>query len=383
MVTMAAWGFDIAMTNSLQSLDAFNEKFDHPTGARLGFYGSSTQLGGAATIFIAPIIIQKFGRRVMCLIGSIIVVSMAIMQTFSTNFGMFVAGKLLLGFGSTGTQIAAPVLITELAHPSQRARITAMYNTTIYVGLILGAWIAYGTRNIPGNLSWQIPCILQIVLPVYQILTIFFCPESPRWLITRGQEEKARQILIKYHGGGIETPLVRAEIEEIIAGIEADATRFRFTKTDIYAFLSHKGNLHRLFIATVVAVGSQCCGSGLISAYLPQILDGVGLTSTKEKTLINGIINIWTWIVGLAAGWVIPKMKKRFLFLFSTTGMMLAFVVWTALSAKYTTNNSNAYGIGVVAMMFVYNGFYGKHKSFTKSDSQMLIVARCMCFLRL
>lgn len=319
----------------------------------------------------------------MCLIGSVIVVSMAIMQTFSTSFGMFVAGKLLLGFGSTGIQIAAPVLITELAHPSQRARITAMYNTTIYVGLILGAWIAYGTRNIPGNLSWQIPCILQIVLPVYQILTIFLCPESPRWLITRGQEEKARQILIKYHGGGIETPLVRAEIEEIIAGIEADATRLRFTKTDIHAFLSHKGNLHRLFIATVVAVGSQCCGSGLISAYLPQILDGVGLTSTKEKTLINGIINIWTWIVGLAAGWVIPKMKKRFLFLFSTTGMMLAFVVWTALSAKYTANNSNAYGIGVVAMMFVYNGFYGKYQLFTGFGGRMLIIARCTCPLRL
>lgn len=360
MVTMAAWGFDISMTNSLQSLDAFNDKFDHPTGARLGFYGSSTQLGGAATILVAPFIIQKFGRRVMCLLGSVIVVAMAIMQTFATSFDMFVAGKLLLGFGSTGCQIAAPMLITELAHPLQRARITALYNTTIYVGLILGAWIAFGTRNIPGDMSWRIPCLLQIVLPAYQIVTIFLCPESPRWLLSRGKEEQARRILIKYHGGGVETPLVRAEIEEMIAGLEADATRLKFNTTDMRAFLSHKGNLHRMFIATVVAVGSQCCGSGLISAYLPQILDGVGLRSTREKTLINGIINIWTWIVGLGAGWVIPKLSKRFLFLFSTSGMLLAFVVWTALSAIYASNESNSYGIGVVAMMFVYNGFYGE-----------------------
>jgi MFS family permease len=356
---MAAWGFDISMTNSLQSLEAFNEKFDHPTGARLGFYGASTQLGGAFTIFLAPLVIQQFGRRVMILTGATLIVAMAIMQTFALNFEMFVAGKLLLGFGSTCVQIAAPVLITELAHPRQRARITAMYNTTIYIGLILGSWIAYGTRNIPGDRSWQIPCLLQIVLPVYQILTIFLCPESPRWLVSRGHEERARRILIKHHGGGQETLLVRTEMEAIMAGIEADATSIRFNKKDIQTLLSHKGNQHRLFVATVVAVGSQCCGSGLISAYLPQILRDVGMTSVHDLTLINGIINIWTWIVGLAAGFMIPGIRKRFLFLFSTSGMILTFAVWTALAATYERTQQNSYGIGVVAMIFVYNFFYG------------------------
>lgn len=380
---MAAWGFDISMTNSLQSLTAFNERFDHPSGARLGFYGASTQLGGAFTIFVAPFIIQKLGRRAMCLMGSSIIIGMAIMQTFALNFNMFVAAKLLLGFGSTGVQIAAPVLITELAHPRQRARITAMYNTTIYVGLIAGAWIAFGTQDIPGDRSWQIPTILQIVLPAYQVLTIFLCPESPRWLVARGQEEKARKILIKYHGGGEETPLVRAEMEEIMAGIEADASRIRFNKTDISALLSHKGNLHRILIATVVAVGSQCTGSGLISAYLPQILDNVGLTSTREKTLINGIINIWTWIIGLAAGYVIPNLSKRFLFLFSTSGMILTFVVWTALSAIYTQQGGYSYGIGVVAMMFIYNAFYGVSRFIFQRDLSLTNTFRQMCWLPL
>ncbi|KAI9162961.1 Lactose permease [Paramyrothecium foliicola] len=357
-VTMAAWGFDISMTNSLQSLDAFNERFDSPSGSRLGFYGASTQLGGAFTIFIAPFIIQKFGRRTMCFIGSIIVIAMAIMQTFSTSFEMFVAGKLLLGFGSTGVQIAAPMLVTELAHPAQRSRVTALYNTTIYVGLILGAWIAYGTRTIPGDRSWQIPCILQIVLPAYQVLTIFLCPESPRWLASKGREEAAKKILIKHHGGGFETPLVQQEWEEIIAGIEVDATRIKFNKNDIKQLLSHRGNQRRLFIATVVAVGSQCCGSGLISAYLPQILDNVGMTSTREKTLINGIINIWTWLVGLGAGWLIPRIRRRFLFLFSTGGMILTFVVWTTLAALYLERGGSGYGIGVVVSIFIYNFFY-------------------------
>ncbi|TEA12486.1 Lactose permease [Colletotrichum sidae] len=284
---------------------------------------------------------------------------MAIMETFAVSFEMFVAAKILLGFGSTCCQIAAPVLVTELAPPRQRQRITALYNTSIYIGLILGAWIAYGTRNIPGDRSWQIPCLLQVVLPAYQCSTIFLCPESSRWLVARGREDQARRLLIKHHGGGVETNGVKTEMEEILAGIESDASRIRFNKKDICDLLAYKGNQHRLLIATVVAVGSQCCGSGLISACLPQILDRVGMQSTEEKTMINGIINIWTWVVGIAAAIAIPHVKKRSLFLFSTAGMILTFAIWTALSAIYNERGGKQYEIGVVVMVFVYNFFYG------------------------
>ncbi|TDZ13789.1 Lactose permease [Colletotrichum orbiculare MAFF 240422] len=309
-------------------------------------------------MFVAPLIIQKLGRRGMCFIGSVIVMAMATMETFAVSYEMFVAAKLLLGFGSTCFQIAAPVLVTELAPPRQRQRITALYNTFIYIGLILGAWIAYGTRNIPGDRSWQIPCLLQVVLPAYQCCTIFLCPESPRWLVARGREDQARRLLIKHHGGGVETNGVKTEMKEILAGIESDASRM-FHKKGICDLLAYKGNQHRLLIATVVAVGPQCCGSGLISAYLPRILDGVGMQSTEGKTMINGIINIWTWVVGIAAGIAIPHVKKRSLFLFSTAGMILTFAIWTALSAIYNERGDKQYGIGVVAMVFVYNFFYG------------------------
>ncbi|TDZ48254.1 Lactose permease [Colletotrichum trifolii] len=151
-------------------------------------------------------------------------------------------------------------------------------------------------------------------------------------------------------------------MKEILAGIESDASRM-FHKKDICDLLAYKGNQHRLLIATVVAVGPQCCGSGLISAYLPRILDGVGMQSTgeKKKTMINGIINIWTWVVGIAAGIAIPHVKKRSLFLFSTAGMILTFAIWTALSAIYNERGGNQYGIGVVAMIIAYNFFYGVH----------------------
>lgn len=359
MVTMTAWGFDLSMTNSLQALDSFNNEFGSPTGARLGFYGASTQVGGMLSIFFVPYLIDRFGRRLPCFLGSIIVVAMALMQTFATSFNMFIGAKLVLGFGAFVALISAPTLVTELAHPAQRTTITSIYNTLIYVGLIIGSWIAFGTRTIEGPAAWKIPCGLQAVLPAYQVATIWLCPESPRWLVMKGKVEKAKAILIKYHGGGHETFTVQHELEEIIRGIEADKTQLRFKWSDIKAHITHKGNLRRLMICTVVAVGSQCLGSGLVSAYLPAILDQVGLESAYDKTLINGIINIWTWVVGLSSAIIMKRLRRRTVFLTCTTMMVVVFAVWTALAAMYTNTEQRSYGIGVVACIFLFNLFYG------------------------
>ncbi|KAL2109048.1 hypothetical protein VUR80DRAFT_3023 [Thermomyces stellatus] len=359
MVTCAAWGFDLSMTSSLQALDQFNERFDHPSGSRLGFYGACTQVGGMGAMLCVPYVMDRFGRRLPCFAGALIVVAMAFMQTFALNFGMFIGGKVLLGFGAYVAQIAAPSLITELAHPQQRSRITNIYQTTIYVGLVAGAWIAYGTQHLPGNAQWQIPTALQAALPAYEVLMVWFCPESPRWLVMRGRREEGYDLLVKWHGGGRETELVRQEYREIIAGIEQDETALRFRWADIKKHLSARGNLHRLFICTVVAVGSQCCGSSLISAYLPTVLDSVGMTSTKDKTLINGIVNIWSWVVGVTFALLMPRIPRRPLFLISTAGMVVTFAIWTGLAAVYDQTGKKSYGIGVVAVIFLYNGFYG------------------------
>lgn len=141
MITSSSWGFDLSLTNGLQTVDTFMNNFGNPTGARLGFYGASTSIGGLVATFVAGYLVDKLGRRALCFMGALIVIGMAIMETFSSSFRMFTAGKLLLGFGANLQQIGGPVLVTELAHPKQRVVLTSFYNTSIYLGFIIGAWI--------------------------------------------------------------------------------------------------------------------------------------------------------------------------------------------------------------------------------------------------
>lgn len=358
MVTSSSWGFDLSMTNSLQSVSRFMNNFGNPQGAAIGFYGSASSVGGIIAIFVGGSLVHHLGRRACCLVGSVIVIGMAIMETFAVDFHMFTAAKLILGLGANVMQLGGPVLVMELAHPKSRVAISSLYNTNLYFGLVVGAWIAFGTFRMSSSWSWRLPCILQIALPTYQAFMIYLCPESPRWLVTKGRFEDARKILIKYHGDGVETELVKVEIQEIMASVEADATELNLNADGIKSILSSRGNLHRLWISFLTAVGSQCIGSTLISAYLPEILDQVGFNTDKDKTLINGLVQLCSWFAAIAGAVAMPYVMRRTMFLVDTSILLVIFIVWTALAAKYTETGEYALGIAVVVMVFLFNMVY-------------------------
>ncbi len=240
LLTSTAWGFDLSMTNGLQSVSVFMEGFGNPSGATLGFYGASMSVGGITACILGSTLSDRFGRRALTFVGALIVASMVFMETFATSFRMFSGAKLLLGFGSNLQQLAAPVLVTELAHPKQREALTSVYNSSIFIGLIIGSWITFATYGMESAWAWKLPCILQVIVPIYQLAMIWFCPESPRWLASKGRFEEARAILIKYHGNGVEDDVVRAELQEIVAGLEADKTMIKFNREGLMTVLGSK-----------------------------------------------------------------------------------------------------------------------------------------------
>lgn len=73
------------------------------------------------------------------------------------------------------------------------------------------------------NWQWRIPFICQCFACVLVIFSVWFIPESPRWLLAQDREEEATAFLVKYHGNGDPNArLVRLEIEEMKEGIRID-----------------------------------------------------------------------------------------------------------------------------------------------------------------
>ncbi|KZL66990.1 hexose transporter protein (Lactose permease) [Colletotrichum tofieldiae] len=357
-LTSYVGGFDGSMLNGVQTLTHWQEYFDHPRGAMLGLLVNMQVIGGVVSLPLAPFIADKFGRRHPTFLGSIIIIAGALVQGLASKLGMFIAGRFFIGLGGGFVSTAAPPLIGELAYPTHRPIITAIYNTTWYTGAIVAAWSTYGTFKLESNWSWRIPSMLQATVSVFQLCLIYFVPESPRWLIANGRTPEATRILSKYHSGTEQpTELVQLQVAEITGAIEFERS---LESASYLQFIRTKGNRHRLFVVFSFGFIIQWCGNQLISSYIALVLTDIGITDPETQNLINGGLQIFNWVVAVGSGLLVDRLGRRFLLLTSLIGMLIAFTIWTILAAlnQQRPNGSKGLGIGVVVMVFVFFAFY-------------------------
>jgi len=323
----------------------------------LGLLGAITGIGTLAAFPISPYVSDGLGRRPSIALGASIMTIATILQAASNSVGMFIGARFLIGFGLAFAASAAPVLVTEIAFPTQRAQLTSMYNTLWFLGSIIAAWTTFGTFRIPTSWAWRIPSALQALPSVIQVLFIWFVPESPRWLVSKGREDDALKTLAYYHGNGnANDPLVQYEFEEIKAAIDFDknvASNIGWT-----ALFKTPGNLRRMRIIVALAVFSQWSGTGLVAYYLNKVFIALGITDNSTQLLINGILNIFNFIVAITAGFLCERVGRRRLFLISTVGMFVCWTLQTACFALYSTTGNTKAAHTVIAMIFLFFGFY-------------------------
>lgn len=213
-----------------------------------------------------------------------------------------------------------------------------------------------GTFTIPNAWSWRIPSLVQAGPSVIQLIAIWLVPESPRYLIAKGKNDQALQILGKCHArGDVNDELVQIEYREIR---ETLALEKEFEGNGWLELFQTKGNRHRLIILISLGFFSQWSGSGLVSYYMSDVLQGAGVASKKLRLEINGILNIVNFVTALTMCFFIDKLGRRPLFLFATGGMCGSFIVWTICAAEFKKTGIHAVGYLEVAFIFLYYVFY-------------------------
>lgn len=81
---------------------------------------------------------------------------------------------------------------------------------SLITGVFLMQCILRACQHLEGDLQWQIPFALITIFPTYVSIALYFCPESPRWLLLKGRDEDARKALHALHGkrpGGFDVDL--------------------------------------------------------------------------------------------------------------------------------------------------------------------------------
>ncbi|KAK9350312.1 general substrate transporter [Lipomyces doorenjongii] len=353
-------GFDGSMMNGIQSLESWQDFFNHPSGGRLGTMVNGNTIGTLITIPFVPFLCDYFGRRMSVIFGCAVILVGAALQGAAQNFSMFMGARILLGVGGCIASAAAGPYVTECAYPSQRPQATAMMLASWPLGAFVAALVTWGPYNSSlqsSTWSWRIPSILQGFFPLIQFILALFAPESPRWLISKGKIEQARDFFTKYHADGdSEHLLVKVQMAEITATLEEEKAQ---NMSNIVKWIKSPSLRHRLFICFFVPAMLQLEGNALISYYLHIVLNNVGITDSSTQLKFNIGLTVWGLVAGVLVASVVDKFNRRTVFFTGLSSMCFCYVIWTILSltlAQQRDFTDKGLSSGVVTMIFLYNG---------------------------
>ncbi|KAL3425528.1 hypothetical protein PVAG01_02319 [Phlyctema vagabunda] len=226
------YGFDSAAVGSLQAMPGFLAVFGYPDPSNPLGYGldgtvqqlitSLLTLGSFLSSLVAGIFSSFMGRKqalwVACLLNA---VACAIMIA-TENKGVLYFGRLLLGFANGFFVTFSNIYTAEAAPAHLRGIMVALFAYWVNIGSIIGAVVVNYSRVHLDKSSYQIPLGCLYIVPTLLSIGLLFVPESPRWLLHRGHDQKARAALEKLRGQSMEQQYFELEWAEMVRGVDEE-----------------------------------------------------------------------------------------------------------------------------------------------------------------
>jgi len=168
---------------------------------------SDAQVGTTATFYLIGAVIgalgfgyatDRLGRKKLFTITLLVYLTATLLTAFSWNFWSYALFRACTGMGIGGEYAAINSAIDELIPARVRGHVDLVINSTYWIGAALGAGATVfllGGNLISPSLGWRFAFVLGALLGVIIIFVRHFIPESPRWLMTHGQEEEAERIV--------------------------------------------------------------------------------------------------------------------------------------------------------------------------------------------
>merc|ERR1719221_464473 len=242
-------------------------------GLFLGTPGFVAAFGGLCSQFVT----DRFGRRLTFTFGQMTLISGLLFTMFSNSFPVIMLGRVLVGLG-VGIAFAIDYLyIAELAPASHRGSLVSWAEVAINVGLLLGACVNRAFADAPPE-SWRWMLAFGLILPsILTILSLAVMPETPRFLLAKGFELEAAEVLKRTHPEG-------EDVASVIKAIEKerlqDAENEKLGWTPILK--PNKAMRRAILVGIGVAFAQQINASESVVMYSATIFERAHVATTKS-----------------------------------------------------------------------------------------------------
>uniref|UniRef100_A0A0B7A4X1 Major facilitator superfamily (MFS) profile domain-containing protein n=1 Tax=Arion vulgaris TaxID=1028688 RepID=A0A0B7A4X1_9EUPU len=287
---------------------------------------------GSAAIFslLAGFMCDFLGRKTTIMIASVVFVAGAIVMGASENKEMLMAGRIIVGVGIGFASMTVPVYIAEAAPPEIRGRLVTLNQLFITIGILISSIIAGAFSKMKQD-GWRYMLALAGVPGIIQFIGFIYLPESPRWLVMKGKDERAMKVLQRIRG----KENVQDEINEIKQAVEEDKKNEGLVIGRVFATPHVR---KALFVGCGLQIFQQLCGINTVIYYSATILKMAGFPPEDAiwLVLVPNAINFCSTIAGVA---LVERLGRKKLMIGSFIGVLIALIVLAVgfqLSANFS-----------------------------------------------
>lgn len=304
---------------------------------QIGVITAMFSIGGVLGSYYAGRLADRYGRRKVTFLTSMIGIIGSMMLFGSNSYTGFIVGRIVVGIASGASIVVTPLIINEIAPPEWRGALGSMNQVFINLGILLTQSLALKFAD---SYRWRWLLFTGAVVALVNLVLLFQTKESPRWLTTQGRTLEAEIALYRLRRGSYQD--ARNEIQqwrretpdEELA--DQGPTLWRYFQDPAYT------KPRRAITATLT--GQQLCGINSIVFYGVKVISQLLPTHAIQ---INFAISILNVLMTFVASLVMDRFGTKTLLMTSTAIMAIAS---TAISVGINSHTA----VLLVGSTFVY-----------------------------
>ncbi|MFE3411857.1 sugar porter family MFS transporter [Streptomyces mirabilis] len=321
------FGYDSAVING--AVEAIRSRYDIGS-ATLAQVIAIALIGCAIGAATAGRIADRVGRIRCMQISAVLFTVSAVGSALPFALWDLAFWRIIGGFAIGMASVIGPAYIAEVSPAAYRGRLGSFQQAAIVIGIAISQLVNWGILNAAGGdqrgklmglEAWQVMLGVMVVPAVLYGLLSFAIPESPRFLISVGKEDRAREVLKEVEGDKIDLTARVAEIEH------AMKSEHKSTFKDLLG--------GSFFFKPIVWVGiglsvfQQFVGINVAFYYSSTLWQSVGVDPSQSffYSFTTSIINIIGTVIAMI---FVDRIGRRPLALIGSVGMAigLALEAW-------------------------------------------------------
>lgn len=290
------FGYDTAVISGTTDIVSQQFRLDE---LATGWYVGCALIGSIIGVLVAGLLSDFLGRKKTMLIAALMFSISAIGCAVCQGFTDLVIYRMIGGFGIGVVSIVSPIYISEVAPADKRGTLVSMYQLAITVGFLLAYLMNYlvlkgadttatdpslGSRMF-NNEYWRGMLGYETLPDLLFLILIFFIPESPRWLVVRGE---------------------------------------RKDNSEEWKALREPGILLAVIVGACIAILGQFMGVNAVLYYGPTIFKDAGFEDPLFSTILVGVVNMLTTVIALL---IIDKVGRKQLVWWGVGGMIVCLLM--------------------------------------------------------